>query len=792
VSRVRSWAAGVGALVRHPLQVDRIVAAAGFAGAWWNAAREPHKDLGAVAVVALAVLMGTIAWRRSNPVASTIVAAAALAGFQAVSLYNGDGTFEAAAIAFNFYILGQYTRSRLRALWCTACFTVWLGTAWVITFDPGPGSIGSMAGTWVLFGPLPFACGFLLASRSLLTENLRQRSALIDREQERRSRGAAAEERSRMARELHDVIAHCLSVMVVQASGARTVATLDPEQAGAALRVVESAGREALGDLRRLVGSLRRGGEPGGASGPGLGDVETLAGRARAAGLDVGVHLSGPVASLDPAVAAVAYRVVQEALTNCIKHAGPARADVSARIGEAHLDIAIVDTGCGRAGLANATPGSGQGLIGMGERVSSLGGELRAGPRAEGGFEVRARIPLQRATVPEGPAAGAGVTHSPAIGGGSRLGWRDPVCAGALLVTLEIAILTSNDVRGPLALNALAVSGFAIAALWRRRYPLMFVMAVAAIAAVMSVALTPLRDSAIITAFWLLVPPYSVASWASRFRAVLGLGLVLGLGVIDHLASHAGTPADLAGGAVIATAAWGLGRAVQARRTMNTGLGSTLARQTAESDHRTKLAVAGERSRIARELHESLAGSISVMVVQAEAAAAQLTQDPASAHQAMEAIEHTGRQSLADMRRILGTLRRGEDTPSLQPLPGVDQVYALIKEARDADRPVELRVEGEPGDIPATVELGVYRVLEEALRDTRAGGGGGVTAWLLFRDDDLELRLTARRAGPNRWPTGTMRERIALCGGTIDEAGPAEDGWHLAVRMPRAAEGALL
>jgi len=335
----------VKALVRDPLRVDRVVAAAGFAGAWWNAAREPHRDLGALAVVALAVLMGTIAWRRVNPVASTMVAAAALVVFQAVSLYNGDGTFEAAAIAFNFYILGQYTRSRPRVLWCAACLAVWSGVAWVITFDPGPGSIGSMVGAWAMFGPLPFACGFLLASRSLLTEDLRHRSALLDTRQERRSLLAAGEERNRTARELHDVIAHCLSVMVVQVGGARTVAASDPEQAGAALLAVESAGREALGDLRRLAGTLRRGDELVGAPGPGPRDVETLADRARMAGLDVGVHVAGSVASLDPAVNAVAYRVVQEALTNCIKHAGPARADVSAWVGRAYTPSHLGRTG---------------------------------------------------------------------------------------------------------------------------------------------------------------------------------------------------------------------------------------------------------------------------------------------------------------------------------------------------------------------------------------------------------------------------------------------------------------
>ena len=310
---------------------------------------------------------------------------------------------------------------------------------------------------------------------------------------------------------------------------------------------------------------------------------------------------------------------------------------------ETHLEIAVADTGRGAAGLADTTPGSGQGLIGMGERVSSLGGELRAGPRPEGGFEVRARIPVQPVTVPGEPVAGAGVAYSPAAGEGSRWKWQDPVFAGFLLVALEIAVFTSNDVRGSLYLNALAVSCFAIAALWRRRYPLMFVVAAGAVAGIMSVALTPLRDLPIISAFYLLVPPYSVASWANRSRAVTGLGLVLGLAVADHLIEHTGTPADLAGAALITSAAWGLGRTVRARRTVNAGLGNALSLLAAESEDRTRLAVAGERSRIARELHESLAGSISVMVVQAEAARAQLTQDPASARRAMEAVEQTGR-----------------------------------------------------------------------------------------------------------------------------------------------------
>jgi signal transduction histidine kinase len=781
--------ARVQALARDPRQVDRIVAAAGFAGAWWNAASEPHRDLGFLAVWALAVLMGTIAWRRVNPVASTLVAAAALAAFQAVSLYNGDGTFEAAAIAFSFYILGQRARSRPRVRWCAACFAGWLGTAWLITFDPGPGSIGAMAGAFALFGPLPFACGLLLASRSLLTADLQHRSALLESEQERRSRAAAGEERNRMARELHDVIAHCLSVMVVQVSGARTVAATDPDRARAALRAVDSAGREALGDLRRLVGAIRHGGEPADEPGPGPGDFEVLADRARLGGLEVGVHRSGPLASLDPALSEVAYRVVQESLTNCMKHAGPVRADVVVQAGEAFLEIAVTDTGGGTP--AHSCLGSGRGLAGMQERVRSHGGELHAGPRPEGGFEVRARIPLPGPPALESPARDTRAEAAWPAREGGRWRWQDAAFAGAALAGLEAGLLTSSEVRGPLAANALALLGFGVAMLWRRRYPLAFALAVVAIAGIMSAMLTPLHDLPVAAAFYLLVLPYAVASWATRVRAALGLGLVLGPALADQLVSHSGSRADLVGAAAVAVAAWGVGRAVRAARSRNATLGRSLSRLAAEGGDRTRLAVAGERSRLARDLHESLAGSISVMLVQAEVARQRLAEDPELAGAAMTAVEQTGREALADMRRILGALRSGQPAADLEPLPGIGQVYALIGAARNRGQRIELTVDGEPGDIPATVELGVFRLLEEALGDTGSCGQAPVRVCLVFGDSDLKLDITAPLTGAGRWPTRTMRERIALCGGQVEEARRGRDECQLAVRMPRAAEGAL-
>ena len=183
-----------------PRRLDVILAVAGIAGAWWNATTEPHQDFDALAVLALAVLMGSIAWRRANPIATTIAATSALMVFQAVSHYNGDGTFEAAAIAFNFYLLGQRSRLRPHIMWCVVCFALWMACAVVITYDSGKGSLGEVAGTWAIFGPLPFICGFLLASRTELTAELEKRSAELDVEHELRSRSAATKERGRMAR----------------------------------------------------------------------------------------------------------------------------------------------------------------------------------------------------------------------------------------------------------------------------------------------------------------------------------------------------------------------------------------------------------------------------------------------------------------------------------------------------------------------------------------------------------------------------------------------------------------
>jgi signal transduction histidine kinase len=211
------------------------------------------------------------------------------------------------------------------------------------------------------------------------------RNAALQRQAEQ----AAAAERTRIARELHDIVAHHLSVVVLQAAGARA----SGKPAGPALEKIESSARHALADTRRLLGVLRDTGEDSGlAPQPGISELGALAGTVRAGGLPVNLVIDGDPAGLPAAVDVSVYRIVQEALTNVLKHAGPAQADV--RIGCANDAVTIEVTDNGTGVPARQAPAGGHGLAGMRERVAVFGGELRAGPRPGSGFAVRARLPV--------------------------------------------------------------------------------------------------------------------------------------------------------------------------------------------------------------------------------------------------------------------------------------------------------------------------------------------------------------------------------------------------------------
>lgn len=267
---------------------------------------------------------------------------------------------------------------------------VLLGSAIVVSNDPTHGPEDYFF-TPVLFA-IGWLVGFALRERNQQADAAERRAQQAERERESAARVAVAEERARMARELHDVVAHAVSVMVLQVGAVRHRMPAASEEEEA-LRNVEQAGRTALVEMRRMLGALRQGDDlleltPG----PGLDDLQTLAGDVRAAGLDVRLHVTGEPAVLPRSLDLSAYRIVQEGLTNALKHSGGRRADVTVDYAPGELRLEVRDDGPG--GFAQ-NDGFGHGLIGIGERVKAYGGEMSAFVSAQGGFVVRATLPLE-------------------------------------------------------------------------------------------------------------------------------------------------------------------------------------------------------------------------------------------------------------------------------------------------------------------------------------------------------------------------------------------------------------
>jgi len=267
---------------------------------------------------------------------------------------------------------------------------VLVGAAVVVYYDP------TRTAANLLFTPALFAvawlAGFALRDRAERSEAAEERAVRAEREREAAARVAVAEERARMARELHDVVAHAVSVMVLQVGAVRQRMPAASEEEEA-LRNVERAGRTALAEMRRLLGALRQGDDrleltPH----PGLGNLESLAGDVRAAGLDVRLHVQGEPVPLPPSLDLSAYRIVQEGLTNALKHSGGRRADVTVEYAPCELRLEVRDDGPG--GFAQ-NDRLGHGLIGIGERVKTYGGDMSAFVAATGGFVLRTSLPLE-------------------------------------------------------------------------------------------------------------------------------------------------------------------------------------------------------------------------------------------------------------------------------------------------------------------------------------------------------------------------------------------------------------
>jgi signal transduction histidine kinase len=246
---------------------------------------------------------------------------------------------------------------------------------------------------------LPMLCvaswlaGRAVRSRTQLAAEMHEATLRAQEAREQETQRAVADERRRIAREMHDIVAHSVSVMVVQAGGARRILSKDPDRAVAAAREIENTGRSALAEMRRMLGVLQSQAAAERAPQPGMAGLAGLVERARAAGQPVELRVEGDKRELPVGIDLTAYRVVQEALTNSIKYAAGAETDVCVRWLDDALELSVSDSG----GWSAVINGGGHGLVGMQERVRVYGGEVTTGPRAGGGFEVKARIPLEGA-----------------------------------------------------------------------------------------------------------------------------------------------------------------------------------------------------------------------------------------------------------------------------------------------------------------------------------------------------------------------------------------------------------
>jgi signal transduction histidine kinase len=323
---------------RYPFGAPVAVFAIGVAGSLWNATLATYTFGNFLAVLAATFLFGLLFERERSPIGLGIALGAA-----SFVVYNDprQGVSEIAWIGFTFSL-------------------VWLA-------------------------------GLALGSQLKTAASAVERAERLEREREAEARAAVAEERARIARELHDIVGHSVSVMTVQASAVRRLLREDQEREREALITVEETGRAALAEMRRLVGVLRRHEEtPALVPQPSLDHVEKLVEQTREAGLPTRLTVEGDASPLPAGIDLTAYRLVQEGLTNALKHARASHAEVLVRYVDGSVELVVSDDGIGTGNGG----GSGHGLVGMRERVDVVGGELAAGPRPNGGYELRARLPV--------------------------------------------------------------------------------------------------------------------------------------------------------------------------------------------------------------------------------------------------------------------------------------------------------------------------------------------------------------------------------------------------------------
>jgi signal transduction histidine kinase len=337
-----------------------------------------------ITVIALSFL-----WRRTQPL---IPVACVFVGMSAMAIWLTEppNMFVAVLILVTLgYAAGRHLTGRVSTIALGIGVVVMVVLA--VVYDPN-----DIIFPVVFFWVLPWLAGRTLRNQTRLARELAEKAERAQHAREEDERRAIMTERNRIARELHDVLAHNLSVMVVQAAGARQVLEKSPERAVEAAALIERTGREALAEIRHLFGPVRRGGPEPLSGAQSIARVDDLARRARQAGLRVELRVSGDAVELPAGIDLAAYRIVQEALTNTLKHSPGARARVTVAYEPNEIVLSVEDDGEGpRDEHELGGAGGGHGLVGMRERAAVYGGVVQAGREPDGGFAVRARLPTR-------------------------------------------------------------------------------------------------------------------------------------------------------------------------------------------------------------------------------------------------------------------------------------------------------------------------------------------------------------------------------------------------------------
>jgi signal transduction histidine kinase len=349
-------------------------------------AKGPNGPLWLDVMLMVAIVSPLLARRRfplGAPVAVAVAVSATCLIDNRLVPDNGVTFLSGCAAVFLFALRPNWRQS-------IAGLAIVFGVEGVVARTDPSGSAGGFFSSNLFFAVV-WVVGLTLGRKFEEADEAKELAARAEHEREEQARAAVAEERARIARELHDVVGHSVSVMTVQASGVRRLLKPDQEREREALLTVERTGREALAEMRRMVGVLRRPEEaPALAPQPTLEHVERLIDQAREAGLPAELRVEGRAVELPAGVDLTAYRLVQEGLTNALKHARATRAEVLVNYGDDQVEVTVIDDG---RGVGNGD-GGGHGLVGMRERVSVYGGELDAGPQPGGGYRLRARLPV--------------------------------------------------------------------------------------------------------------------------------------------------------------------------------------------------------------------------------------------------------------------------------------------------------------------------------------------------------------------------------------------------------------